>query len=83
MLPLIEFVSQITIVFLKLIIQLFFILLWGWDGTKSTITGLLYQPWAIDGDNCGRISRMDECQGNPKYSQKTCPSAALSTTNLT
>jgi hypothetical protein len=33
---------------------LIFIYLWGWSGTKSTITvvigDLLYQPWMTDGD---------------------------------
>jgi hypothetical protein len=44
--------------------------------------GLLYQPWMIDGDNCGAIGGMNEKQGKPKYPGKTCPSAAaLSTTD--
>jgi hypothetical protein len=41
-----------------------FIYLWGWSGTKSTIIaaiiGLLYQPWVIDGDDCGAASGMNE-----------------------
>jgi hypothetical protein len=37
----------------------------------------------IDGDDCRAISGMNECQGKPKYSEKPCPSAALSTTDPT
>jgi hypothetical protein len=33
-----------------------------------------------DDDDCGAISGMYEWQGKPKYSEKTCPSAALSNT---
>jgi hypothetical protein len=33
----------------------------------------------IDSDDCGAISAMNEWQGKPKYWEKTCPSAALST----
>jgi hypothetical protein len=46
-------------------------------------TSLLYQPRMIDGDDCGAISGMNEWQGKPKYSEETCPSAALSTTDHT
>jgi hypothetical protein len=45
--------------------------------------GLLYQPWMIDGDDCGAISVINEWQGKPKYCEETCPSAALSTTDPT
>jgi hypothetical protein len=45
--------------------------------------GLLYQPWRIDGDEYGEISIINERQGKPKYSEKTCPIAALSTTDAT
>jgi hypothetical protein len=41
-------------------------------GTSATV-GLLYQPRMIDND----------WQGKRKYSEKTCPSATLATTNLT
>jgi hypothetical protein len=44
---------------------------------------LLYQPWMIDGDDCGTISGMNEWQRKPKYSEETCPSAALSTADPT
>jgi hypothetical protein len=44
--------------------------------------GELYHPWMIDGDDCGVISEMNEWQGKPKYWEETCPSAALSTTDL-
>jgi hypothetical protein len=37
----------------------------------------------IDGDDCGGISGMNEWQRTPKYSEITCPSAALSTTDPT
>jgi hypothetical protein len=46
-------------------------------------TGLMYQPWMIDGDHCGAISGMNEWQGNPKYWDEPCSSAALHTTDLT
>jgi hypothetical protein len=56
----------------------------GWIGTSSTFlrpfTGLLYQHWVIDGDNCGAISGIIEWQGKPKYLEIAWPSAALSTT---
>jgi hypothetical protein len=59
----------------------------GQSGTKSTITdafiGLLYQPRIIDSDDCGAISGLNEWQGKPKYSDETCSSAALSTTDPT
>jgi hypothetical protein len=37
----------------------------------------------IDGDDCGGISGMNEWQEKQEYSEKTCPSAALSTTDPT
>jgi hypothetical protein len=45
------------------------------------LTGLLYQSWMIDGDHVEAISGMNDLQGKLKYSEKTCTSAALSTTN--
>jgi hypothetical protein len=33
----------------------------------------------IDGDDCGAVGGMNEWQGKPKYWEKTCPSADLST----
>jgi hypothetical protein len=48
------------------ILKLIFIFrqLWGWSGTESTvteaITGLLYQPWKTDDDDCPAISGMNE-----------------------
>jgi hypothetical protein len=45
--------------------------------------GLLNQPWMIGDDDGGAVSRMDECQGKPKYATKTCHSTALSTTDPT
>jgi hypothetical protein len=54
-----------------------------WGGTKSQGTaatsGLLYKPQMIDEDF--RSSWWNEdWQGKPKYSEKTCPRATLSTT---
>jgi hypothetical protein len=37
----------------------------------------------IDDDDSGAISGMNTWQGKPKYSEKTCPSAALSITDPT
>jgi hypothetical protein len=37
----------------------------------------------IDEGDCGVIGGMKIVQGKPKYSEKTCPSAILSTTNPT
>jgi hypothetical protein len=39
----------------------------------------------IDGDDngYGAISGMNEWQGKPKYWEEICPSAALSTTDIT
>jgi hypothetical protein len=61
------------------------LLVLSWSGTKSTITAAIH--WSIvpalddNGDDCGAISGMNEWQGKPKYSEETCPNAALSTTN--
>jgi hypothetical protein len=43
-------------------------------GTAAT-TGLLYLPQMIDGD-CG-VGGMTIGRGRPKYTEKTCPSAAV------
>jgi hypothetical protein len=37
----------------------------------------------IEGEDCGAISGINEWQGKPKYSEKTWPSAALSTIDVT
>jgi hypothetical protein len=37
----------------------------------------------IGGDNCEAVSGMNEWQGKPKYLDKTCPIASLSTTDST
>jgi hypothetical protein len=47
------------------------------------LSGLLYQPWMTNGNDCGAISGMNEWQGKPKYTEKTCPSAPLSATDRT
>jgi hypothetical protein len=58
-----------------------------WGGTKSIGTaatsGLLYKPQMIDEDDCEAIGGMKIGRGNRSYSEKTCPSATLSTTNPT
>jgi hypothetical protein len=58
----------------------------GLGGTEATVTaaliGPLFQPWVID-DDCGAVGRINEWQGKPKYSEKTCQTAALSTTDPT
>jgi hypothetical protein len=43
--------------------------------------GLLYQPRMIDDDDCGAVSEINQWQGKPKYSEETCPIAALCTTD--
>jgi hypothetical protein len=65
--------------------QFFFILDVGWDlsplGTSAT-TGLLYQPRMMDDDECGAVGGMSDREDRSTR-RKTCPSAALSTTNPT
>jgi hypothetical protein len=57
--------------------------LWGGTLDTATTTGLLYQPRKIrDGDG-GEIDGMKNGRGNRSTREKTCPSAALSTTNST
>jgi hypothetical protein len=47
-------------------------------------TDLLYQLCMIQGDDCAAFGGMDnEWPGKPKYSEKTCRSAALSATDPT
>jgi hypothetical protein len=45
--------------------------------------GLLYKSWRTVGDDCRATSGMNEWQGKPKYSEKTCPSITVSTTDPT
>jgi hypothetical protein len=45
--------------------------------------GLLCQPWLIDCVDCQIVSGMNEWQQKLKYSEETCPSAALSITGHT
>jgi hypothetical protein len=47
------------------------------------LTGLLYQPQMIGDGDCWRNWWIEDMQGKPKYSEKTCRSATLSTTNPT
>jgi hypothetical protein len=49
----------------------------------TAISGLLYKPQMIDEGDCRAIGGMKIWQGKPKYSEKTCPSSTLSTTNPT
>jgi hypothetical protein len=46
-------------------------------GTSATVV-LVYQPRMVDDV---WSSRWNDCQGKPKYSEKTCPSVTLCTTN--
>jgi hypothetical protein len=63
-----------------------FIYLWGWVQLGPLLLwsfiGLFYQLWMIYYDN-GTIRRMNEWQRKPKYLEKTCRSAALSTKDPT
>jgi hypothetical protein len=61
---------------------LFFNLWGGTLGTAAT-TGLLYQPRMIGDWRLWRNWWNEDWQGKPKYSEKTCLSATLSTTNPT
>jgi hypothetical protein len=60
----------------------FFNLCGGTLGTAAT-TGLLYKPRMRGEGDCGEIGGMKIVQGKPRHSEKTCPSATLSTTNPT
>jgi hypothetical protein len=58
----------------------------GCSGTDSINTETIH--WRIvpsldDTDDCGAINGMKERQVKPNYSEKTCPSAGLSTTDPT
>jgi hypothetical protein len=60
--------------------------LWTWGGTQSTVTAAIYWhivPAVYDNDDCVAISGLNERQGKPKYSEKTCLSDALSTADPT
>jgi hypothetical protein len=48
----------------------------------TAISGLLYKPQMIDEGDWSNWWNED-WQGKPKYSEKTCPSATLSTINPT
>jgi outer membrane receptor for Fe3+-dicitrate len=61
----------------------FFLLVGGTFGTAAT-TGLSYQPRMIGDGDCGEIGGVEIDRGNRStYSEKTCSSATLSTTNPT
>jgi hypothetical protein len=47
------------------------------------LIAVLCRSWMIDASGCGAVSEMNECQVEPKYSEKTWPSVALSTTDPT
>jgi hypothetical protein len=66
--------------------NIFYTYLLGWNGTNSIITGATYWPTVptLDDNNYrGEIRGMSDWQGKIKHSEKTCTSAALSTTNPT
>jgi hypothetical protein len=69
-----------ALIFVKCVKIYLFIFFNYWGGTLGTAatTGLLYQPRMIGDGDCGEIRGM-----KIKYSEKTCPSATLSTTNPT
>jgi hypothetical protein len=70
-------------VLLLLLLLLFIIGVVGLSPLCTAATSvLLYKPQMIDGD-CGAIGGMQIGRGKPKYSEKTCPSTTLSTTNPT
>jgi hypothetical protein len=60
-----------------------------WTGVEPSplllrsLVGLLYQSWITDGEDCEGIGGTNDCQGKSKYSEKTCPTAAVFTTVLT
>jgi hypothetical protein len=70
--------------------QLFFFFYYWWGDTKSLGTakslstaatsGLLYKPQMTDEDDFWSNWWNEDWQGKPKYLEKTCPSATLSTT---
>jgi hypothetical protein len=65
-----------------------FLCIYGAGGEPSPLLlrpfiGLLYHAWMIDGDDFGSIGKMIGWQGKPKTLEKTCSSAALSTTDPT
>jgi hypothetical protein len=68
-------------------IVLFFLVFWG--GVRLSLLGTSANIWPVvpaPDDRWWRVwsSRWNEdWQGKPKYSEKTCPSATLSTTNPT
>jgi hypothetical protein len=55
----------------------------GWTFGSAAITGLLYQPQMIGDGDCEENWWNEDWQGKSKISEKTCPSAILSTTNPT
>jgi hypothetical protein len=66
---------------LKLALTHYFFYWWGRTkslGTAAT-SGLLYKPQMIDDDDFWSSWWNEDWQGKPKYSEKTCPSATLST----
>jgi hypothetical protein len=67
---------------LTVFFKLFFNLCGGTLGAAAT-TGLLYQPRMIGEGDCGEIGGIKIGMGKPKYSEKICPSATLSTPNPT
>jgi hypothetical protein len=57
-------------------------------GVRLSPLGSAATDWPIvpapdDDDDCGSNRWNENWQGKTKYSKKTCPSATLSTTNLT
>jgi hypothetical protein len=55
----------------------FFIYLWDWSGTESTITASIYwpilQPWMIDVDDFGAVSGVHEARSTGSTPSKPAP----------
>jgi hypothetical protein len=49
---------------------------------RRQLIGVLYKPRMMDDDECGAVGGMID-GGKPKYSERTCPTATLSTTDPT
>jgi hypothetical protein len=62
---------------------LFVALVWDWlHLVRLPLFRLLYQPWMMDDDEYGAVGGLIG-RGNRSYTEKTCPTAAVSTTNPT
>jgi hypothetical protein len=70
----------------EVILLIFLFFQRGSCGTKSSGTAAIYWPNVLaldDGDDCGAISGINEWHEKQKYSEETCPSIILPTTDTT